>query len=126
MHVIRLDHVQIAIPPNREDEARLFYQGLLGIPEVPKPPHLAAHGGSRFERGPLKIHLGVEENFSPARKAHPAFVVDDLQGLIALLRSRGYEASRDRPLGGYDRVYVNDPFGNRIEFMEQETARSVK
>jgi catechol 2,3-dioxygenase-like lactoylglutathione lyase family enzyme len=119
VRVEALDHVQLAMPPNREDEARAFYEGVLGIPEVPKPAHLAARGGAWFERGSLKVHLGVEEGFAPARKAHPAFLVKDLAALIAMLRQAGYEPVRDTPLDGYDRLYVDDPFGNRLELMER-------
>jgi catechol 2,3-dioxygenase-like lactoylglutathione lyase family enzyme len=119
MHVLQLDHVQISMPPDRELEARLFYDKLLGIPEVRKPPHLASRGGCWFERGTLKLHLGVEKTFSPARKAHPAFLVDDLAALIELLRQNGYESREDQPLDGYMRVYVDDPFGNRIELMQR-------
>jgi hypothetical protein len=86
------------MPPDRELEARLFYEKLLGIPEVAKPPHLAARGGCWFERGTLKRHLGVEKTFSPARKAHPAFLVDDLAALIELLTQNGYESREDQLL----------------------------
>jgi catechol 2,3-dioxygenase-like lactoylglutathione lyase family enzyme len=119
VQVIQLDHVQLSMPPDGEAEARSFYQGVLGIPEVPKPSHLALRGGCWFERCTLKVHLGVEKDFSPARKAHPAFLVDDLRSLIALLKRSGYEPYEDQPLQGYDRVYVRDPFGNRIELMQR-------
>ncbi len=72
MPVTALDHVQLAIPPGREAAARAFYAGLLGIPEAPKPPNLTHRGGCWFERGALKVHLGIEVEFRPARKAHPA------------------------------------------------------
>jgi catechol 2,3-dioxygenase-like lactoylglutathione lyase family enzyme len=106
------------MPAGREDEARAFYQDVLGIPEVAKPPHLAVRGGCWFERGQLKVHLGVEQDFLPARKAHPAFVVEGLRELAAGLQRAGYHVSRDQPLAGNDRLYVDDPFGNRIELME--------
>lgn len=118
MHIRRLDHVQLAMPAGREDDARAFYQGILGIPEVAKPPHLAARGGCWFEHGDLKVHLGVEADFSPARKAHPAFIVDDLQNLVQRLRGAGHKVVADQPLEGYDRIYADDPFGNRIELMQ--------
>jgi catechol 2,3-dioxygenase-like lactoylglutathione lyase family enzyme len=118
MHIRRLDHVQLAMPAVREDDARAFYQGLLGIPEVAKPPHLAARGGCWFEYGDLKVHLGVEADFSPAQKAHPAFIVDDLQNLVRSLRRAGHKVVADQPLEGYDRIYTDDPFGNRIELMQ--------
>ena len=106
------------MPPGQENDARAFYQGILGIAEVLKPPHLATRGGCWFENGPLKVHLGVELDFIPARKAHPAFIVDDLRTLAAALERAGYRVAEDQPLQGYARVYVDDPFGNRIELME--------
>ena len=119
MPVRRLDHILLAMPPGREEEARAFYHGMLGIAETIKPPDLAARGGCWFEDGPLKIHLGVEKGFVPARKAHPAFIVDDLKALAAKLEQGGYTLARDVPLEGYDRLFVDDPFGNRIELMEE-------
>jgi catechol 2,3-dioxygenase-like lactoylglutathione lyase family enzyme len=118
MRILKLDHVQLAMPRGKEDAARAFYQDTLGIPEQIKPPHLAARGGCWFERGPLKVHLGVEKDFVPARKAHPAFVVEDLSNLVARLVQAGYRVVEDQPLEGYERRYVDDPFGNRIELME--------
>jgi catechol 2,3-dioxygenase-like lactoylglutathione lyase family enzyme len=118
MRVRRLDHVLLAMPAGRESDARRFYQGILGIPEASKPEALAARGGCWFEDGELKIHLGVEKDFVPARKAHPAFIVDDLAGLEFKLKASGYPVAHDEPLEGYDRIFVNDPFGNRIELMQ--------
>jgi catechol 2,3-dioxygenase-like lactoylglutathione lyase family enzyme len=114
----RIDHVQLAMPPGGEADARRFYGETLDIPETPKPPHLAARGGCWFERGALKIHLGVEKDFRPARKAHPALLVQDLAALVARLRAGRFRVVDDEPLEGYARVYVDDPFGNRIELME--------
>jgi catechol 2,3-dioxygenase-like lactoylglutathione lyase family enzyme len=119
MPVQRLDHVQLAMPPGGEDRAREFYQGVLGIPEVPKPADMAKRGGCWFERGELKVHLGVEQEFRPARKAHPAFIVCDLLALVAQLRSAGSPLTEDRSLAEYYRFFVDDPFGNRIELMER-------
>jgi catechol 2,3-dioxygenase-like lactoylglutathione lyase family enzyme len=116
--VERIDHVQLAMPPGREDDARRFYADLLGIPEVPKPPELAARGGCWFEDGALKVHLGVEADFRPARKAHPALLVRDLGTLVAGLRAAGVEIVDDDHLDGYERVYAYDPFGNRLELLE--------
>ena len=116
--IAAIEHVQLAMPPGMENEVREFYQGVLGIPEMPKPPHLATRGGAWFERGALKIHLGVEADFRPARKAHPALLVIDLEALIARLREHNIKVIDDDPLEGYLRVYVADPFGNRIELME--------
>lgn len=118
MRVARIDHVQLAIPVGGEDRARRFYRNLLGLPEVPKPTHLAARGGCWFERADLKIHLGVDPNFRPARKAHPALVINDLAALIAALKTEGYSIQPDEPLDGHERAYVDDPFGNRIELIE--------
>jgi len=106
------------MPAGMEQAAREFYQGLLGIPEVPKPPELAKRGGAWFENGPLKVHLGVENDFRPARKAHPALLVSDLETLVARLKQHHIKVIDDDPLEGYFRVYVADPFGNRIELME--------
>src|SRR6516225_10105252 len=117
MRVKALDHVQLAMPSGREADARAFYSGILGIPETVKPPQLARRGGCWFERGDLKIHLGVEADFRPARKAHPALIVDDLRVLVQRLREAGVDVLED-PFEGYFRVYVADPFGNRIELME--------
>jgi catechol 2,3-dioxygenase-like lactoylglutathione lyase family enzyme len=118
VRITRLDHVQLAMPAGREAEAVAFYEGLLGIPNVPKPSHLAARGGCWFERGALKVHLGVDAAFHPATKAHPAFLVEDVRGLATAVAAAGHRVVDDEPLDGYDRVYVDDPFGNRIELME--------
>ncbi len=115
---MRLDHIQLAMPAGREEEARAFYAELLEIPEQQKPLNLAPRGGCWFVRDGLRVHLGVDKDFVPARKAHPAFIVDDLAGLILVLQEAGVMVTQDKPLNGYDRVYVNDPFGNRIELME--------
>jgi catechol 2,3-dioxygenase-like lactoylglutathione lyase family enzyme len=118
VRVVRLEHVQLAMPAGREADAVAFYEGLLGIPHVPKPSHLAVRGGCWFERGDLKVHLGVDKDFRPATKAHAAFIVDDVRALAATIAAAGHAVIDDEPLEGYDRVYVNDPFGNRIELME--------
>jgi catechol 2,3-dioxygenase-like lactoylglutathione lyase family enzyme len=118
MGLLRIDHVQLAMPAGGEAQARAFYAGALGLPEVPKPPHLAVRGGCWFEEGALKVHLGVDADFRPARKAHAAFLVSDLPGLVARLEAAGHHVQPDEPLDGYDRVYAEDPFGNRIELME--------
>lgn len=118
MPVQRIDHVQLAMPAGGEQRAREFYQTLLGIPEVPKPADMAKRGGCWFERGELKVHLGVEAQFRAARKAHPAFIVSDLAALVAEIRSAGYPVTEDQAPSGYVRVFVDDPFGNRVELME--------
>jgi catechol 2,3-dioxygenase-like lactoylglutathione lyase family enzyme len=117
MSVVAIDHVQLAMPAGREDDARAFYAGLLGIPEQPKPPELAKRGGAWFENGAVKLHLGVEADFRPAKKAHPALRVHDLAALVARLRAAGVDVV-DEAMPGYHRVYVADPFGNRLELLE--------
>ena len=119
MKVYAIEHVQLAMPPNEEELARSFYAGVLGLTEKPKPPHLAARGGVWFEQGDLKIHLGVESDFRPAKKAHPALLVEGLDELISRCEQAGAPAVWDEPLDGFRRAYVHDPFGNRIELMEQ-------
>ena len=120
MRITGIDHVQLAMPAGQEEVAREFYARTLGIPEVPKPPELAKRGGCWFERGDLKIHLGVEADFRPARKAHPGFLVEDLPALAERLRAAGRPVVDDEPLPGYHRLYTEDPFGNRIELLEPE------
>jgi catechol 2,3-dioxygenase-like lactoylglutathione lyase family enzyme len=118
MYIVGMDRVQLAMPAGREDDARAFYDYLLGNPEVAKPPHLAARGGCWFESGSVKVHLGVDEPFAPAKKAHPAFIVRDLAGLSQRLEEAGYGLKEDQPLEGFERRYVSDPFGNWIELMQ--------
>lgn len=118
-----MDHVLLAMPAGREAEARAFYEGLLGIPEAEKPVNLAGRGGCWFVSDAVKIHLGVEKDFRPARKAHPAFLVDDVRAMAAKLAAAGCVLTEDEPLAGYDRIYVYDPFGNRIELMQRLDAR---
>ena len=112
-----IDHVQLAIPPGGEEAARVFYGTFLGLSEQPKSGGMAKRGGCWFERGGLKVHLGVEEPFTPARKAHIAFRVDDVAGLAARARENGFEVTDDRELPGHERVFIFDPFGNRLEFL---------
>ncbi len=114
-----IHHVQLAMPPDEEEAGRTFYGGLLGLPEVPKPSELAPRGGLWFRSGSLEVHLGVErEDFTPARKAHPAFVVGGLGELRDRLEAAGYRIDEDVQLEGYRRFHVRDPFGNRIELVE--------
>lgn len=110
----------MAMPVGGEDKARAFYIKLLGFIEIPKPPDLAKRGGAWFQSEHVQLHLGVEAEFRAARKAHPAFVVDDLDTIIANVKSAGYETDTTQPpLDGYKRAHVFDPFGNRIELMEK-------
>lgn len=118
MGVRAIDHVQLAMPAGGEQQAIAFYEGVLGIPNVPKPTSLAARGGCWFEQPGLKIHLGVEPDFRPARKAHPALLVDDLTSLARSLGAGGFEIVDDEPMAGYKRIYIADPFGNRLELLE--------
>jgi catechol 2,3-dioxygenase-like lactoylglutathione lyase family enzyme len=116
-----IDHVQLAMPAGRESEARAeaFFEGLLGLPRVPKPAELAARGGCWFERGRAKVHLGVDEDFRPARKAHPALMVSNLDALCRELEGAGYPVRRTEDVPGRPQWYVDDPFGNRIELIER-------
>ena len=122
--VVALDHLQLAMPAGREAEARAFYRDILGLPELTKPANLAVRGGAWFQLGTQQLHLGVEGDFHPAKKAHPAFLVRDLSGLRARLAQAGFKPYEDEPLSGYDRCYVADPFGNRLELMEKTVTRS--
>ena len=116
--LVGVDHVQLAMPRGGESEARGFYQGILGLEERPKPPVLAARGGCWFSNDRVTLHLGVEDDFRPARKAHPALVVEDLDALCASLRRPGTSVRFDDEVPGVRRCYVDDPFGNRIELIE--------
>jgi catechol 2,3-dioxygenase-like lactoylglutathione lyase family enzyme len=107
------------MPAAGETAARRFYSDLLGIPEVPKPPELARRGGVWFETQNVRIHLGVEQEFRPALKAHPGLLVRDLKTLSSQLAGAGYELKPAEPLDGYEHVYVNDPFGNRLELLQR-------
>jgi catechol 2,3-dioxygenase-like lactoylglutathione lyase family enzyme len=117
--IVRLDHVQLAMPPGGEERAEIFYAGLLGFERVPKPEPLAARGGCWFVRGATAIHLGVEEDFRPARKAHPAFVVRDLAALESVLQAGGVEVRPNPERESGRGCYVDDPFGNRIELIAE-------
>ncbi|HVV57203.1 MAG TPA: VOC family protein [Gaiellaceae bacterium] len=118
MRVTSIDHVQVAAPAGCEAEARAFYRDLLGLDELPKPEPLRARGGCWFRAGAQELHVGVEDPFAPARKAHPGFVVDDLDALRARLREAGQEPRDDDTIPGTARFYAEDPFGNRLEFRQ--------
>jgi catechol 2,3-dioxygenase-like lactoylglutathione lyase family enzyme len=114
-----IDHVQVLAPVGSEDEARSFFGALLGLDEVPKPDALAARGGVWFAVGAAQqLHVSVEEPFAPATRAHPAFVVDDLDGLRDRLEQAEVPVRDDVPWEGVRRFHASDPFGNRIEFLE--------
>ena len=114
-----IDHVQLAMPagPAAEAAAAAFFAGLLGLTPVDKPRELAVRGGCWFERGAVKVHLGVEEEFRPARKAHPALVVSGLGELCQALEAAGHPIRHTEEVPGRPQWYVDDPFGNRIELV---------
>lgn len=114
---IAIDHVQLAMPAGQEETARKFFRGLLGMEEIDKPPELAKRGGCWFQSGSVQIHLGVEMDFRPARKAHPALRCRDYAGLILRLRASAVEVNEDDSIPGVRRCHVFDPFGNRIELI---------
>jgi catechol 2,3-dioxygenase-like lactoylglutathione lyase family enzyme len=114
-----IDHVQLAMPVGEEETARQFYSGLLGMREVPKPDELAKRGGCWFESGGVQVHLGVEEDFRSAKKAHPAFRCGDYYGLVSRLRATGVEVTDAEDIPGVRRCHVQDPFGNRIELIAE-------
>lgn len=114
----RLDHVQLAIPPGAETLCDGFYVELLGFRVLDKPPLLAARGGRWYQRGDAVVHLGVEEDFRPARKAHPAFVLDDYDEVLARLLGAGVATRPDDAIPGTRRCHLDDPVGNRLEFID--------
>jgi len=120
MPIEAIEHIQLAIPEGQEDKARSFYCDSLGFSEVPKPSELAKRGGAWFETGNVKIHLGVERDFRAAKKAHPAFLVSNIDDFAVRLREAGFEVTVDNDLPGYRHFYSSDPFGNRLEFMQAE------
>jgi catechol 2,3-dioxygenase-like lactoylglutathione lyase family enzyme len=106
------------MPAGQEASARKFYEGVLGIPEVPKPFPQNTRGGVWFETTEIRIHLGIEPDFRPARKAHPAILVSDLKALAARFQAAGITIIAGEPLDGYEHLYVSDPFDNRLEFLQ--------
>jgi catechol 2,3-dioxygenase-like lactoylglutathione lyase family enzyme len=113
-----IHHVQLACPPGREATLRDFYGRVLGLPEVAKPPVLAARGGCWFRGHGIELHLGVEQDFRPARKAHPGLLVRDLGTWADRLRDAGAPVVFDDDFPGMRRFYTEDPHGNRLEFLE--------
>jgi catechol 2,3-dioxygenase-like lactoylglutathione lyase family enzyme len=113
--VLGVDHVQLAAPRGCEEAARAFFGGLLGKEELPKPAPIRARGGVWFRAGAQELHIGVEEPFAPARKAHPGLVVDDLDAIRARFRASTVAYEDDDKIAGTDRLFVHDPFGNRLE-----------
>lgn len=116
-----LHHVQLAIPEGAEDRARDFYGRVLGLEEVDKPAELQSRGGCWFRSSGVEVHLGVDPDFHASAKAHPAFIVDSLEQLGARLRDAGRQVDADTQLSGFKRFHTADPFGNRLEFLEQAT-----
>ncbi len=119
----QLDHVQVAIPPGCEDRCDAFYVDLLNFATLEKPPTLAQRGGRWYRRGDATLHLGVDAQFRPAKKAHPAFAVDDYDVVLRQLTSAGYETVPDDAVPGVRRCYVEDPVGNRLELIDAATPR---
>jgi len=119
MPVIGFDHVQLAMPNGRENEGRFFFGDILGLPELPKPANLGNRGGLWFQCGAVQLHLGVQQDFKPAIKAHPGLLVDQLEPIITALQTAGYPVLSDVPIAGFSRVFTQDPFGNRIELLER-------
>ncbi|MGM9985722.1 MAG: VOC family protein [Bacillaceae bacterium] len=115
---VGIDHVQLAAPKGCEVEARYFYGEVLGMKEIEKPTDLQGRGGCWFQCGNQEVHIGVQENFVPAKKAHPGFTVSNLEQLREKLNTLKIEVKEDAPIAGRIRFFVDDPFGNRIEFLE--------
>jgi len=117
VQIVGLDHVQLTLPVGAEPEADGFYVGVLGFEIEEKPPVLAARGGRWYRSGAVRFHLGADADFRPATRAHPAFVVADLDALVARLGSHGLAVEWDETIPGVGRCYVRDPFGNRLELV---------
>ena len=113
-----IDHIQVTAPKGSEDEARRFYGEVLGMAELEKPESLKGRGGCWFSCGQQEIHVGIEEPFSASKKAHPGFITEDLEGLRNVLSTAGFLVKEDAPIAGRNRIFTEDPFGNRIEFLE--------
>ncbi|MGI5455475.1 VOC family protein [Streptomyces sp. CA-249302] len=113
-----VDHVQLAAPPGCEDLLRAYYADVLGMTEIPKPPVLAARGGCWFRAGQVQLHLGVEKDFRPAKKAHPGLRVTGIEAYASRLEAGGASVTWDDDLPGHRRFYSEDPVGNRLEFLE--------
>lgn len=113
-----IDHIQIAAPLGSEDAARKFYGELLGMEEIPKPENLKGRGGCWFLCGPQEVHIGMQQDFTPANKAHPGFTVQALEQLKLRLQEADYMISEELPIAGRSRFFTHDPFGNRVEFLE--------
>lgn len=117
-HIETIDHIQLAAPKGSEEEARRFFKDILQFKEIEKPAELRKRGGVWFECGKIQLHIGIEEPFSPAKKAHPAFEVKNITELMEHLVSCQVAIIEDDKLPGAKRFYTSDPFGNRLEFLE--------
>lgn len=115
----RLHHMQIAMPTDAEPQARAFYVDVLGMTEVPKPAAMAVRGGAWFRAGGVELHLGAEDGFRPDRKGHPGILVDDLDDVAARLTGADVPVRWDDDFPGFRRIYAHDPFGNRMEFLQE-------
>ncbi|KSU62610.1 glyoxalase [[Bacillus] enclensis] len=113
-----IDHIQLAAPEDCEKEARRFYGEMIGLKEIPKPENLQGRGGCWFQFGSQEVHIGVQQAFVPATKAHPGLLVEGLEEFRSSLIEKGIEIKEDTPINGRCRFFVSDPFGNRIEFLE--------
>ncbi len=122
MKVVGLDHVQLAMPTGGESKARAFYGELLGLREISKPAGIASRGGVWFQCGSLQLHLGIEQDFRPAKKAHPALAIEGYAELLKTLVGAGYEAQEDTSIPEVTRCFTFDPFGNRIELISTDAA----
>ncbi len=120
MKVVGLDHVQLAMPAGTESKARAFYGELLGLREIPKPVEISPRGGVWFQCGSLQLHLGIERDFSPAKKAHPALAIEGYAELLKTLVFAGYEVLEDTSIREVTRCFTSDPFGNRIELISTD------
>ena len=121
MAILEIEHVQIAIPIASEQRARAFYCGILGFREIAKPVEMAERKSLWFATGKVKLHLGIEVDFHPAKRAHPAFIVEGLNAILAACEREGVSVKQDTSFEGFRRFHVFDPFGNRLELMERET-----
>ncbi|MCM3585984.1 glyoxalase [Mesobacillus maritimus] len=118
-----IDHIQLAAPKGKEKEAREFFCGILRMEEIEKPVALKTNGGAWFKSGNVQIHVGIEEPFSPSKKAHPAFKIENLEGLKQHLTKHKILFIEDHLLPGANRIHIHDPFGNRIELLEWKPSR---
>ncbi len=119
---IAIDHVQLAIPPGGEERARAFYTEILGLSEVLRPPEMAGRSGFWLAGGSLNLHIGIDPDFHPAPKAHPALLVVGLDEILARCEAAGVATKPDTSFHGFRRFHVFDPFGNRLELMERASA----